>query len=56
MVDYGFMSCVSAPVGLIRTVRDHGNEMKVETAIQLRLDRELNPGPSGWKPSALPLS
>ena len=27
-----------------------------ETAIQLRLDPELNPGASGWKPRALPLS
>ena len=48
--------CISAPVGLIRTGRDHGNEMKDEKAIQLRLDWELNPGPSGWKPRALPLS
>ena len=26
-----------------------GNETKDETAIQHRLDQELNPGPSGWK-------
>ena len=42
--------------GLNRTGRDHGNERMNETAIQLWLDEELNPGPSGWKPSALPLS
>ena len=43
---------------LIQTGKNHGNEMIYEMAIQLRLDRELNPiqGPSGWKPSALPLS
>ena len=35
------MSCISAPDGLIRTGRDHGNETKDETAIQLRLDRDL---------------
>ena len=46
---------LTAPDGLIRTGRDHGNEMKDETAIQLRLDRELNLGYSGWKPSMLPL-
>ena len=33
-----------APDGLIRTSRDHGNEVKDETAIQLRLDQESNPG------------
>ena len=36
------------PDGLIRTGRDQGIEMKDETAIQLRLDQKLNPGPSGW--------
>ena len=50
------MSYISAPVGLIRTGRDHGNEMTDETAIQLRLNREWNPGPSGWKPIMLALS
>ena len=48
-MDYGFMSCIFAPDGLIRTGKDHGNEMMDETAIKLRLERELNPGPSGWK-------
>ena len=52
----GFKSCISATNGLTRTGRDHGNEMMDETAIRLRLDRELNTGPSGWKPNALPLS
>ena len=33
------------PDELIRTGRDHGNEMKDETAIQLRLDKELT-----WDP------
>ena len=42
------MSCISAPDGLIRTGRGHGNVMMDETAIQLRLDRASNPGPSGW--------
>ena len=50
------MAGVSAPDGPIRTGMDHGNEMKDETAIQLRLVVELNPGPSGWKPGALLLS
>ena len=36
--------------------RDHGNEMIDETAIQLRLNQELNPGPSGWKLRVLQLS
>ena len=45
-----------APDRLIRTSRDHGNEMKDETTIQLRLDRESNMKLSGWKPSVLPLS
>ena len=39
------MSYISSPDGVIRTGRDHGNEMKDETA---RLDWELNPVPSGW--------
>ena len=42
----------SVPGGLIRTGRDYGNDMMDETASQLRLNRELNPGTSGWKPSA----
>ena len=54
-VDEGFTSCNSAPDGLIRTGRDHSNERMDETAIQLRLNQELNPGPLGWKPSTLPL-
>ena len=37
-----------APDGLIKTGRNHGNEMMDETAIQLRLDRAINPG---WQPS-----
>ena len=53
----GWIRAISAPDGLIRTGRDYGNQMMDETAIQLRLDRELNPVPiyiySGWKPSVL---
>ena len=48
-MEEGFTSCISAPDGLIRTGRDHGNEMKDETAIQLRLDQELNLGPIGFQ-------
>ena len=28
----GFTSCISAPDGLIRTGREHGNEVKDDTA------------------------
>ena len=34
------MSCIFASDGLIKTGRDHGKEMKNETAIQLRPDRD----------------
>ena len=37
--DYGFMSCISAPDGLMRTIA-----MMDETAIQRRHNRELKPG------------
>ena len=55
-LDKGITVCISAPDGLITTGRDHGYEMMDETAVHLKLDPELNPGPGGWKPSALPLS
>ena len=43
------MSCISTPDRLSRTGRDHGIEMKDETAIQLGLGHESKPGSSGWQ-------
>ena len=53
MGELGLYILYFAPVRIIRTSRDHGNEMMDESAIQLRLDWELNSGTSGLKPSAL---
>ena len=36
LVDYSITFCISALDALIRTGRDHGNEMMDETAIQLK--------------------
>ena len=53
-VSWGFTSCISALGRPIRTARDHGNEANRMKRSCNMGDRESNPGPRGYKPSALP--